>query len=79
LAARAGVWRTLPEVVLLLYAGVVAEEPAVWAAVSTAYGIGAVGGLLAEPLGPTTALLCAGVALAALSALLWSFPSVRAL
>lgn len=39
----------------------------------------AVGGLLAEPLGPSTALLGAGLALAALSALLWSFASVRAL
>ena len=39
----------------------------------------AVGGLLAEPLGPTTALLGAGLAMAALSALLWSFASVRSL
>jgi transmembrane secretion effector len=39
----------------------------------------ALGGFLAEPLGPTTALLGAGLALAALSALLWSFSSVRAL
>ena len=37
------------------------------------------GGLLAEPLGPTTALLGAGLALAALSGILWSFPSVRSL
>ena len=39
----------------------------------------ALGGFLAEPLGATTALLGAGLALAALSALLWSFASVRAL
>jgi MFS family permease len=39
----------------------------------------ALGGLLAEPLGPSTALLAAGLALAALSAILWSFASVRAL
>ena len=39
----------------------------------------ALGGLLAEPLGPSSALLGAGLALAALSALLWSFASVRAL
>jgi hypothetical protein len=39
----------------------------------------ALGGFLAEPLGPTTALLGAGLALAALSGLLWSFASVRAL
>ena len=37
------------------------------------------GGLLAEPLGPSTALLLAGLAMAALSAFLWSFASVRAL
>jgi hypothetical protein len=39
----------------------------------------AVGGLLAEPLGPSTALLGAGLSMAALSAFLWSFASVRAL
>ena len=39
----------------------------------------ALGGLLAEPLGPSTALLLAGLAMAALSAFLCSFASVRAL
>jgi hypothetical protein len=39
----------------------------------------ALGGFLAEPVGPATALLGAGLALAALSAILWSFPSVRSL
>jgi MFS family permease len=39
----------------------------------------ALGGLLAEPLGPSTALLLAGLAMAALSVFLWSFASVRAL
>jgi MFS family permease len=39
----------------------------------------ALGGLLAEPLGPETALLGAGLALFGLSAFLWSFASVRAL
>jgi hypothetical protein len=39
----------------------------------------ALGGLLAEPLGPSSSLLGAGLALAALSALLWPFASVRAL
>jgi len=37
------------------------------------------GGLLDEPLGATNTLLAAGLALAALSGILWSFPSVRAL
>lgn len=39
----------------------------------------AAGGLLAEPLGPSTALLGVALALCAFAAALWSIPGVRAL